>query len=55
MSFKSVTKHYTGGTVCITLYLGVLRVVYMCGNLETMQNITTIQTQINPKIEIRKP
>jgi len=30
--------------------LGVLRVLYKCGNLEIMQNITTIQAQTNPKI-----
>jgi len=27
----------------------------MCDNLETMQNITTIQAQTNPKIELWKP
>jgi len=55
MSFKSVTEHCTGDTVCITLHWGVLRVLYKCGNLETMQNITTIKAQTNLKIELRKP
>jgi len=32
----------------------VLRVLYKYGNLEIIQNITTIQAQTNPKIELRK-
>jgi len=46
--FKSVTEHCTGGTICIMLHWGVLRIWYRCGNLGTMHNITTIQGQTNP-------
>jgi len=45
--FKSVTEHCTSDKC---LYYVALRCVtiYMCDNLETMQNITIIQTQTNP-------
>jgi len=54
-TFKSVTELCTGGTICITLHLRVFRVLYKYDNLDTMHNITTIQAQTNPKIELRKP
>jgi len=48
-------EHCIGDTVCIMLHWGVLRVLYMYGNLEIMQNITQYKHKQTPKQNYENP